>query len=150
MLPDKCNCVCWLHMHSLPPTPHKRAVFVLLFCGVILTFLLRTSMNINNIKKGYIFTFWGRYFLKVSLSSLVRNTPCFSLLSPFTPDFWFFFRFKKRFYLFYASFSWQIMCFFISSFSVWSVCSIFPFLHFKCQKLLYPLLLFSHCLESLG
>ena len=32
-------------------------VFVLLFCGVILTFLLRTSMNINDIKKGYIFTF---------------------------------------------------------------------------------------------
>ena len=81
--------------------------------------MLRTSMNINNVKRGYIFTFWGRYFLKVSLWTFVRNTPCFSLLSPFTPDFWFFFRLKKTFYLFNASFSWQIICFFISSFLVY-------------------------------
>ena len=61
-------------------------VFVLLFCRVILTFLLPRSMNINDIKRGYILLLEVVIF-KVLLHAYVMNTPCYSLLLPFTPEF---------------------------------------------------------------
>ena len=117
-------------------------VFVLLFCRVISTFLLPTSMNINDIKRGYIFTFWGRYFEGIVTCLCYEHTLLLfiiiihaRILSSLCIN---------MFNLAYASFSWQIIFMFISSFVLYGAFA--PCIHSSISNVINGYILFCFSL----